>query len=61
LQACGPSTRPVFTNGTASVGHQHGWKEIGFVPATVINMAKGNDRLILKKFTRQKQFAIQSI
>jgi len=40
LQACGPSTRPVFTNSTASVGHQHGWKEIGFVPITVINMAK---------------------
>jgi len=40
LQAGGPSARPVFTNSTASVGHQHGWKKMGFVPVTVINMAK---------------------
>ena len=48
LQACGPSTRPVFTDGTASVGHRHGWKKIGFVPVTVINMVKGMTGLYWK-------------
>ena len=48
LQACGPSTRPVFTNSTASVGHQHGRKKSCFVPVTVINMVKGMTGLYWK-------------